>query len=352
MIFFLSTFNFPILGRIPVTIFNILFEVGQTTHADFLKIFLNGLVFYFKINPLLFILLFILILFAFYNIIFSKIISLKILQLLSLLLFFYTMIYSFREYNLSSGDISDISFVFRNHFIYIFFVACIFFNNEISEKIKKYKKYLMILGIAIFLSNIIIYENLRSDEIRRYHQKKNLFNYELQKFDKIKNIYLYKSPKFSFNEILLHYSSNDSNSGKLFIKEIEERNNKYSWLHIDDVIFTFEKKEKINKFKTLSFIYDYESFLQRNFTNFFYNSLSFFSLKNNNNLIFNSSRTRNLLSKNFHGKALLAYPTNSILISRYKDKLFKHIENNFTVIEFKEVSILNDNWLFIVIKNK
>ena len=340
--------NLPILGRVPVAIFNILFENQFNANNLSVSYLSKGILFYFNRNPFLFVIITLFLIFNIYDFFMSKINSIKILQFFSIFFFLFTLNYSFKEYNFTYDGYRDNEFVLRNHFIYVFFIIGILFNKQNINKIKKFKKYFLVLSIVIFSTTLINFNKIRLSEVQNYYHKKNELIKQLNKYKEYENIFLYKSPKFYFENILLHYAADESNTGGLFRDEIKNKISKYKWIYFQQSIS--DTKNIRSRFKESTFIYSFDLFLKKNLSNFFYNSLSFFSLKNNNYL-FKKNRAE-LLSDTFDGKAIMIFSMTERLLRNNEDKIINLIKENYIITYHNKINISNETWSFIEIKNK
>jgi hypothetical protein len=343
--------NFPIIGRIPKIIFNLLF-IRSDSALDFqdlyYRIFRLGN-FIFEINIYLFI----------FNILFSGIIffnlfyknnfkfSLEAIIYTALisLSYLYTLLMVEKEIELfqNSWGVMDL---FRNNYLYTIFLIPIFQYIKFN---KTQIKILLFFSILAFVQNLLYYKNLREVKVSELKEKNILFNNELKKRKiSIKdNVAIYSWSGYPFQSELSHFYANSIFAGERFNKEILKKYPNIKFLRILDIQKEFNKKEETYTYlRKINNKIDF--FLKNNFNYSVYLILSPKSFDATNISLYNPKRRDDLFIKNHDDKIkYIIYNENDPDLKNNTVKIKNYLINNkkISIKNYENFKVKSDNWI-------
>lgn len=377
IILFFVILNFPILGRIPASIFLILFERADTSIAiseswDAIK---TGIATLNNENSLMIISIIIFfignIFFLLKNILEKNIKNhLIILNIFFLVFFLYTFVASGQQIKSSylytfARDI-DMDILFRNNFPYFFFIFLFFL--QLKNAYRNLKQLLLTLSILIFIFSFYHYNFYRQNNILQSSNYSNELKQKLSKYIDVNNDYFaywstYK--KYGINEEIIHFKGNYVWGNEKFNKEIINFFPNIRLLRMNDIVNKINQKEIINNTSTSNlfkkkikdnFIPVYENFIKENFNTFFYNSLSTRSFKNLSIPLGDSRRSEEIYS----GQETLplklkllafTFPKNPKIFKNNHGNIINFIEKTIVIKEIIIENVYEDKWYFLLVKD-
>jgi|LakMenEpi03Aug12_release.lakeMendotaPanAssembly.Ray.scaffolds.fasta_scaffold93410_2 hypothetical protein len=352
IILFIIILNFPIIGRLPKILFNLLF-IRSDSAFDYQDLYYRGyrlVNFIFEINIYLLILNALFLGIIFFNLFCKKNFKVSLAALIYTTLisisYLYTLIMVEKEIEpfKNSWGIMDL---FRNNYLYTIFLIPIFQSikfNKIQIKI------LLLFSILAFAENLSYYKNLRDIKVSELIEKKNLFNYELKKrkisFEK-DNIAIYSWSGYPFQNELSHFYANSIFAGERFNKEILRKYPNIKFLRILDIQKDFNNKEETYAYlRTINDKIDL--FLKNNFNYSVYLILSPKSFDATNISLNNPKRSKDLFIKNSNDKIkYIIYNENDPDLKNNAGKIKNYLINSqqISIKNYENFKVKDDNWI-------
>jgi hypothetical protein len=355
---FIAIFNFPILGRLPKIIFNVLFLREDSNISNIFNLhhqFLELMRFIIEINLPFFIFIiaiFFLILLNLFNKQFEKnSLDAKIYTLFLSLFFFYTLTlvsYEMRQFK-NSTAIADL---FRNNYLYSVCLIPIFRIFKFSQI---QSRILLFLSFLAFAQNLIFYENYRNERILDIKDKNIIFNNELKKrkilFEN-NNVAIFSSYGYPFANEMYHFTANSLFAGEKFNNELLNNFNNFNYFRLIDIINTVDKQDQHLSFSHLRRLNDQiDSFLLKKTSGILYLILSPKSFDKKNISLNNPLRSKNYFIKKSKNKIrYIIYSDNDdhYFINNSKKILVKNYikkNTNQKIKELPSIKVKNNNWV-------
>ena len=352
IILFIIILNFPIIGRLPKIIFNLLFIRSDSAfdYQDlYYKVF-RLVNFIYEINIYLLILNTLFLGIILFNLFYKKTlkVSLDAIIYTALISFSYLFTLIMVEEEIepfkNSWGIMDL---FRNNYLYTIFLIPIF---QFIKFNKIQIKILLLFSILTFSQNLSYYKNLRDIKVSELKEKNILFNDELNKrkisFEK-DNIAIYSWTGYPLQSELSHFYANSIFAGERFNEEILKKYPDIKFLRILDIQKNFNKKEETYTF--LRIINDkIDLFLKNNFNYSVYLILSPKSFDATNISLNNPRRSNDLFIKNSNDKIkYIIYNESEANLKNDAVKIKNYLINNqqISIKNYKNFKVKDDNWI-------
>lgn len=378
MLFFLIVLNFPILGRLPGSLWLILLERPDTSITISqiwvsLKISLTALK---KENLLLPILIIIFFLGNVFLIIKNTTVKKKnfffILNLFFLLSFFYTFVAVGETinatYNYTYERDIDKDIFFRNNYPYIFFIFLLFYQIKNYSHI--FQKVLIAISFAVFFISFHHYLDYRKKTILQSASYSYELKQKLKKYIDIKNdnfSYWSTYKKYGINDEIIHFKGNYVWGNEKFNEEIIDQYPNIRFLRINDIVNKInekkDKKEQLSTPKTKirlllknNIVDKYEKFINDNFNTFFYEVFSTKSFKNlsiflgdprRSGEVYTGQETRPINLK----LIAFTFPKNPNDFRENYHHIIEYINKTIPIERIVKENVLEDLWYFILLKD-
>lgn len=350
----LLIFNFPIIGRIPKIIYNVIFSRYDTVidKSNILEIVKD--LFFFLVNNNVFLLtLIILFILLSIKLIYNniKIYKFKLLKYEGLfLLFFLILIFFIYTLLVAAEEISSKQVfpgvILRNNYIYIVFVFFLLIRKDlIGDKIN----LLIIISISSFLINNLSYFSERNKIINDYELKNKIFYEEVNKYKKnnFDKLLVYSDIGYGYEYFSILARGNSVFGTEKFNNEMVQAFPDLRYLRIND--WYHNNVSKLYNPKTFILYEKIDDFLLKHLPNKIYLILSHKSFEKTSDWFGSANRSKKLFIGKDDDNVQLAIFNKTHHVKKSKDyiKLINDIKNETGLKQSKKIEIKGDEWFVI-----
>ena len=376
LIFFFLIFNFPIIGRLPRVILDVLFvredtsislsNLANSLQVSINELFLNNIIF--LLIVIIFILIFIINLFFYckkiqidriFNV---NLFAIYIFNIVITIFFIYTFLNAGQVYNLEVRlNMLERENFFRNNFPYLIFIVSnyILFFRLFNFNNTLHKKILIILSIASFAVCLKNYYDFRSELITdKVERKKQLIKKTKSYMDLDNEVLAYftYSLGYGFGEEIFHLSGNSLEGNEFFTKDIIKIYNNFRYFRLNDILEELKKNDK-NDLKISSLkkkLKKFDIILKDNFPKEMYEVLSYQSKNSSLNPLINRSKDLYSLHNNdnyIKPKAILfSHPKINAENFVKEEELFNYVKKRINIIDRVNFKVKDDDWFLYLLK--
>ena len=368
---FFFIFNFPILGRTPIILYNVIFSRSDTS-IDISEIFsLIVVLVRFVYNENLFLIFELIFLFLItaYFFIFKNLLRFKFTKKINLpnspsifaimLFIFFIYVFLAAANDIASHKSNTIvrGVFFRNSYFYIIFLVPVIISN-LKIKSLLSKNYFIFFSIFIFLSSFFNYIIDRSNYLSQLEKKNTIFySYVSDNITKESYVAVFNNNYgYGFADENIYFRSNNYLVNDKFAAELMVQFPKTRYLRLHDIMneikpdLLINKKVYTQKYLEKALI-NWDLFLEKYLYKSVYKILSYKSLELSGNIPINTkNRSSHLFVKANDEKINYIIFSNSPLFDEFgvtPVEFIDFLKSKIDVSSFKKFYIDNDVWYLV-----
>lgn len=353
----LIIFNFPIIGRIPKILYNVLFSREDTTFniLESFQLLQNSLIYLFSYNFFLF---FLIVIFLFFVILetvkriyvhrFNFFLNSKNL-LIGLITFFfvYTLIVASKDTN-QQWDVQGI--FFRNTYVYSSFIGLLFFWIKNGKFYNSSRYFIIYLCLFSFLLTNYNYISKRNNILEINNQNNLKFYNSLKKYvSSTSKILIYSDTGYAYENFNILSRANSVFAGDKFTHELIDEYPNLRYLRIHDIVHNnFKKLSNVQK----NYFYDkFDQNIKKLFPYKLYLILSHKSYHETGGSFSDPKRSKDIYIKKSNEKKdevdLVVFNNSHIIQNIDVNKIISFIKTKSKLTSDDKFKIGDDYWYII-----